>query len=116
MVIKSDSGLSSGAKAGVGVGVAMGAIAIIALLAWLFMSRRKKQQQLRQQQQPQEPVHGSVSQIGSVYGPPPAWSPGTPKQQADSPMVHEKSYSSDGARAELDTAEPTLNHRVHEMG
>lgn len=36
-----DGGLSTGAQAGIGVGVAIGALAII-LLAWLLWRRRKK--------------------------------------------------------------------------
>lgn len=37
----SDSGLSTGAKAGIGVGAGLGGILIVLLVAWLFYRRRK---------------------------------------------------------------------------
>jgi hypothetical protein len=46
LLATSNSGLSSGAKAGIGVGVAAGAIALLALvLGMLFFRKRKAQRQ-----------------------------------------------------------------------
>ncbi|KAJ5504409.1 hypothetical protein N7463_007283 [Penicillium fimorum] len=38
----SNSGLSTGAKAGIGIGCAIGGLALIGIIAWLIVSRRKR--------------------------------------------------------------------------
>ncbi|GAD98808.1 hypothetical protein CHGG_06268 [Paecilomyces variotii No. 5] len=37
-----DSGLSTGAKAGIGVGVGLGGLALCAVLLWIFLARRRR--------------------------------------------------------------------------
>lgn len=37
--------MSSGAKAGIGVGVALGAVAVIILIAWILLRRRSNQRE-----------------------------------------------------------------------
>jgi predicted lipid-binding transport protein (Tim44 family) len=45
LLANTSSGLSTGAKAGIGIGAALGALALLGLIIFLFMRRRKKQQQ-----------------------------------------------------------------------
>ena len=60
-VASTGGGLSAGAKAGIGVGAALGGILILGLLLLLFYRERRKgrnaSSQQQQQQQPQPPSH-----------------------------------------------------------
>jgi hypothetical protein len=56
-----DSGLSSGAKAGIGIGVALFACLVIAGLLWFCMRRRKAARQAQIDSQQSESVSGGPS-------------------------------------------------------
>lgn len=70
----SESGLSTGAKAGIGVGVSLGAIALGAIIAVIVLMRRRKNQTF--EQQPFVPDEGSTT-----------LSPGTPAPSYGSPAL-----------------------------
>lgn len=58
------SGLSTGAKAGIGVGAALGAIAIIGLIAWFLLRRRKG----KKDKPAGKPPEGQPTQQDYKYG------------------------------------------------
>ncbi|KAI9842554.1 MAG: hypothetical protein M1837_007067 [Sclerophora amabilis] len=76
--LSNEGGLSRGAKAGVGVGVAIGALAIIGSIVWFIIGRRRKArvvQQYQQQQQsgtgvksPTAPPQSQTSSPGAASG------------------------------------------------
>lgn len=66
---ESDSGLSPGAKAGVGAGTAAVGVALLALIAWFALRRRKRARVLgdeTQQYNDQPSMYGKPSIYGSV--------------------------------------------------
>jgi hypothetical protein len=100
-----DGGLATGAKAGIGVGVSLGAIALGAIIAVVVLARRKKQQGFEQQQS--YPEEGSTT-LG----------PDTPSQSYGSPAVARASAGQydwdDNASPPQTTPHPEVQ-QVHQL-
>ncbi|KAK4459444.1 hypothetical protein QBC42DRAFT_274346 [Cladorrhinum samala] len=111
-----DGGLSTGAKAGIGVGAAVGGILLLAGLAGFLVTwsrRRKRQQRQQQQQQGFEPSsnnlppsttpgysnHGGYNQYSqdmSMYGPPSSGGYPSPPLPYSNTYYHHELGSSEG--------------------
>ncbi|KAK7959893.1 uncharacterized protein PG986_004747 [Apiospora aurea] len=99
----SSSGLSSGAAAGIGIGCAVGGIAILAAVVFLFLRGRR-----RQQQQPQQPYQG---------GPPTAHSSMMQQQQPiGDPHVMKSAGGYRNSHASISTYPQYSEQPVQEIG
>ncbi|KAL2130226.1 hypothetical protein VTI74DRAFT_6723 [Chaetomium olivicolor] len=117
----SDNGLSTGAKAGIGVGVSLGAIALGAIIAVIVLARRKKQRGFEQPPYPEEgsttlgaetpaPSNGSPGPAGAVtpaqydhY----AWEQKNASPQAGTPGAeHQQIHQLDGTTAPTELYAP----------
>ncbi|KAK4239174.1 hypothetical protein C8A03DRAFT_14440 [Achaetomium macrosporum] len=99
-----DGGLAPGAKAGIGVGVSLGAIALGAIIAVIVLARRKKQQGFEQSPYPEE---GSTT-LG----------PDTPSQSYGSPALALASagqYEWDDKTPTPVTAPPNEPQHIHQL-
>lgn len=78
-----NTGLSSGAKAGIGVGVSLGGIALLAFGAYIFLRRRKAKEEKKQAEAEAEAAAAAANQPPSAFGgsPAPAYTSGVMEGQ-----------------------------------
>jgi hypothetical protein len=92
----SDDGLSTGAKAGIGVGVALGVIFAITFICWCFLSRRRFLSRLRRYD---VDSHGAAQGVDVTWSMPvnewnPNAAPGQPKPVCSQTGISESKTSS----------------------
>ena len=89
--------MTTGAKAGIAVGVSVGAIAILAVLALLFLRRRKK---TPNGDEPKAELDGSADAVAAV-----PFAPGTPGSVTAPSELDSKAARPWSLRSELDGTE-----------
>lgn len=100
---KNKSGLTSGTKAGIGVGISIAAVLVIALIGWLFFLRRKPREGVTAEDavMPDEPSFGPGAK--TIYDSRPAELAGGRDKMfryeaPGSPPGYSQGHKTDGAR------------------